>query len=165
MNLIRKNGRPIRRTRQEAVKFLRTNIRRVGECIEWAGDIDAYGYGRISFDGKQRRAHRFAFEVSKGPIPKGLGVCHTCDNPPCINPKHLFAGTQKQNADDMVSKGRNRNKVFKGSKNGFSKMTEAKVRLIRKLHQSGIAQRKLALRFKVCHAAIFYVCKVGWKHI
>jgi len=74
-------------------------------CIEWVGYTRG-GYGSLRIDGKQLQAHRVAYEISKGPIPEGLFVCHKCDNRRCINIEHLFLGTNKDNVDDMVNKRR-----------------------------------------------------------
>lgn len=79
---------------------------------EWVGDCLVYpptkrdGYGRIRVDGKSWLAHRFSWVLANGPIPEGMYVCHRCDNPPCINPEHLFLGTQTDNMRDMAAKGR-----------------------------------------------------------
>lgn len=67
------------------------------------------GYGQLAIGGKHYAAHRLAYEAHRGPIPAGAYVCHTCDNPSCVNPLHLFVGTAKDNNDDMMRKGRNRN--------------------------------------------------------
>jgi hypothetical protein len=79
-------------------------------CWEWIGSRDKDGYGRIrgSSHGKVwvKRAHRCSYEEHVGPIPEGLDVCHHCDNPPCINPDHLYAGTKSENMQDMVQRGR-----------------------------------------------------------
>ena len=72
----------------------------------WTGTRFASGYGRITQNGKRARAHRVAFELFVGPIPSGMHVLHRCDNPPCVNPSHLFIGTHLDNMRDMEAKGR-----------------------------------------------------------
>ena len=75
-----------------------------GDCLEWRFRRQRDGYGRIGNDG----THRFIYRLLKGPIPRGLLVCHSCDNPPCINPDHLFVGTTLDNMRDRDAKGRGR---------------------------------------------------------
>jgi hypothetical protein len=75
-------------------------------CHEWQGLRDASGYGRLDIDNKGRMAHRVAWELTNGPIPDGMLALHRCDNPSCINPAHLFIGTQKDNMQDMLTKRR-----------------------------------------------------------
>ncbi len=77
----------------------------VGECWEFDGNI-SHGYGRLTVDGKRVLAHRYSYEKFVGPILEGLMVCHKCDNPPCVNPDHLFLGTQLDNIRDCIAKGR-----------------------------------------------------------
>lgn len=81
-------------------------------CWEWIGTHDGNGYGHIMREtGKSpAKAHRVSYEMHKGPIPKGLVVRHECDNPKCVNPKHLILGTQKDNVDDMVKRCRQNKK-------------------------------------------------------
>lgn len=75
-------------------------------CWLWEGAASGPGYGTIWFDGRTYATHRLSWEVHRGPIPEGLFVLHHCDTPACVNPDHLFVGTQQDNFDDMRSKGR-----------------------------------------------------------
>jgi len=81
-----------------------------GDCIEFVGAKNPQGYGCLGFNNKSYQAHRLAWELTNGPIPEGFVVCHRCDNPPCINPAHLFLGTQRENIIDMYAKGRGNGK-------------------------------------------------------
>lgn len=79
------------------------------KCWEWVAlrrKDEGYEYGCFSMNGRMKRAHRVMWEWINGAIPPRIFICHRCDNPPCCNPDHLFAGTQQQNMDDMHSKGR-----------------------------------------------------------
>lgn len=78
----------------------------MNECIEWVGATTHNGYGRVRVGKRVLRAHRFSWESANGPIPSGLQVLHRCDNRLCINPEHLFLGTNDDNVADKIAKGR-----------------------------------------------------------
>lgn len=82
-----------------------------GECWAWTGGRDKDGYGciKLSRSRKQVGAHRYSYELFYGAIPDDAVICHTCDNPGCVNPAHLYAGTHKTNAEDKMARGRWRN--------------------------------------------------------
>jgi hypothetical protein len=77
-----------------------------GDCWFWTGALDKDGYGKGSGQAASTLAHRNAFIYSEGSIPDGLNLCHKCDTPWCVNPGHMFVGTQRENLADMLSKGR-----------------------------------------------------------
>jgi hypothetical protein len=83
--------------------------------LEWQGGRDLQGYGQIFVRGQAKptrlKAHRVSYELHVGPIPDGMCVCHTCDNPPCLNPEHLWLGTNADNTRDKTEKGRHHNSV------------------------------------------------------
>ena len=80
------------------------------DCWEWIGAIDRHGYGKFSIKYKKYIAHRISWELHNGKIPKGICVLHRCDNRKCMNPEHLWLGTQQDNSDDMIRKGRSANR-------------------------------------------------------
>jgi hypothetical protein len=82
-------------------------IRTPNGCLEWTGSRLPRGYGHLKAAGKDRYAHRLTWELAHGPIPDGMYVCHTCDNPPCCEITHLWLGTPTDNAADRDAKGRN----------------------------------------------------------
>lgn len=81
-----------------------------GGCYIWRGAKDKDGYGVTSFEGKWWRAHRLSYHLFKGKIIKGNIICHTCDNPSCVSPTHLYQGTHQDNNRDTVKRGRYKNK-------------------------------------------------------
>ena len=88
-------------------------VEKTDGCWVWTASKNRQGYGYFRFDGKMRKAHRMAWLFAIGEIPEGMMVCHSCDNPSCVNPEHLWLGTGQDNMDDMNTKGRH----------GFTKRT------------------------------------------
>lgn len=78
------------------------------ECWIWLGSRDSKGYGRVWYQGRRQRAHRVSYILIRGEITRGLLACHSCDNKLCVNPEHIFLGTQKDNMQDWTRKGKNR---------------------------------------------------------
>lgn len=107
-----------------------------GECWVWDGWRLPSGYGTLRFGRRTVLAHRLAWVTWVGPIPAGMQVCHRCDNPPCINPAHLFVGTQTDNLLDMSAKGRQAKVKPRGRFYG-RKISEAQAREAIQRYQSG----------------------------
>lgn len=98
----------------------------------WIGANDGtWGYGVMRIEGRSVKAHRAAWTNANGPIPKGLKVLHRCDRPSCIKASHLFLGTDQDNSDDMIAKGRAFHPGHVGSKNWNAKLTEAIIPQVR----------------------------------
>ncbi|KKM00856.1 hypothetical protein LCGC14_1800190, partial [marine sediment metagenome] len=114
-------------------RFWAKVIKNKNGCWEWKNATDTSGYGLFWKNGKHHKAHRISWELHNGKIPKGLLVLHTCDNPLCVNPNHLWLGTNQDNQNDMYAK--NRGKKATGEKHGCAKLTWEVVRIIRKLYK------------------------------
>jgi len=133
---IKKYGSPDGGLRSHATleqRFWRM-VEKAEGCWLWAGGKRPNGYGQISEGGKGSRslsAHRLSYELHHGPIPPGLVVMHSCDNPSCVNPDHLSVGTYKENTQDMIAKGRKRTVAPLGAENGKSILSVADVVYIR----------------------------------
>lgn len=137
-----------------------------GGCWLWKAYRSDKGYGRLRFRGKGHMAHRVSYTLFSGTIPEGLNVCHKCDNPPCVNPAHLFVATQKENVDDMIKKGRK--VVARGEDAGLAKLTLEQVEFVIKNYRpkhrefSGAA---LARQFGVTKACIHDIIRrKSWRH-
>lgn len=158
-------------------------------CWPWKGCKNKKGYGQLS-----RRengidlalySNRFTYELFYGPIPEGFQVCHSCDVPACVNPQHLWIGTNKENAHDAMKKGRqwwqkpNRPRRFlstegrhklsvqrQGQKNPAAKLTEKQVRNIRAEHRAGTGRKELAIKYGVVLSMIgLIVTRKNWASV
>lgn len=155
------------------------------DCWIWKGARNSFGYGRFGVPGNSGiYAHRFSYEMHKGKIENKLFVCHSCDNPSCVNPKHLWLGTAKDNIHDMINKNRNasgykegkngkkiKNKFpfrmqFHGSSHPCSKLNEEIVKEIKIKLLKGIRGSVLAREYDISEQVINTI-KHGksWKHV
>lgn len=133
-------------------------------CWNWVGSTTQGDYGFHKFYGKAWRAHRLSYHLFLGNFDKSLDVCHTCDNPRCVRPSHLFLGTTRDNIQDMINKGRY--KGVTGSMNPRAKLTEEKVKEIRRLRQSGMGLSELSERFNANYYTINNIVnRWSWKHV
>jgi len=132
-------------------------------CWLWTGYIRTSGYGALGWKGVSgRSAHRIAYEIVAGPIPKGQVVMHSCDNKLCVNPRHLSLGRQRDNIEDAQRKKR----LAVGTRVPQSKLNEQAVREIRQLASAGRLYRELATRYDVTESCISKVVKkLTWKHV
>ena len=147
-----------------------SRVDKSGDCWVWTAATTNGGYGVIrdtGRNGKIIRAHRLSWELHNGPIPAGIEVCHRCDNPPCVNPAHLFLGTHQDNVTDTVNKGRASGGGPRGSLHHQAKLTEAQVLDIRAVYAAGtVSQRQLAREYGVDRGTIrFIVRREHWTHI
>lgn len=131
-------------------------------CWEWTA-FKNKGYGRFIMPNLKKvfNANRIAYEIAFGAIPSGMFVCHRCDNPGCVNPNHLWLGTNKDNVDDKVSK--NRQQKLKGSQHGRAKLLEQDVLDIRASSETGAA---LSRKYNVSDTVIYNIRnRKTWQHI
>ncbi len=148
-------------------------------CWIWKGSVwNNNGYGRLSISNKSVGAHRISYSIFIGDIPKGMFVCHKCDNPLCVNPDHLFLGTPADNSNDMVIKNRQAKGLrsgrythpeatIRGEKHYANKLTEKQVIEIRKIYDSGkLNTKELGRKFNVNSKTIWWIGKrLRWKHV
>lgn len=159
----------IRPTTISADRVTARSERQENGCLYFTGPIcKSTGYGQvyIAEDRASQPAHRVIYQAHNGPIPKGMDICHTCDNRPCIEITHLFMGTRRDNVHDMMAKGRRVANPPKGVNNGISKMTEAKVLLLRKLVREGKTATSLGARFGISTVQAWNIATGRqWRHL
>lgn len=133
-------------------------------CWEWQGARQAFGYGAFGARGRNYSTHRWQWERYNGPIPTGMAVLHSCDNPPCVRPDHLAIGTQAANVRDKMAKGRHRYRAFHGEEHPRAKLTWTQVREIRARHSAGESGLSLARAFDMGRTSIYYILRgEHWK--
>lgn len=151
-------------------------------CWLWTGCRRNQRYGHCRWGGKMRSSHRIAWEITNGVIPDGLCVCHHCDNPPCVNPKHLFLGTQLDNVRDYIAKGldiktrargdRHGRRVHpetcpRGESSGKARLTNAKVlEMRRRFANEGVTKTQLSRELGVALSTVHDVITGRtWSHL
>lgn len=129
-------------------------------CREWAASRSTSrgNYGQFMLKGRPRGTHRMAWEIAFGSVPDGVFVCHHCDNPPCVEPSHLFLGTSADNVIDMNAKGR-----------GRARLNDETVRLVRRLyrpHSRTLGSNALGRRFGVDGSTMWdAIAGNTWSHV
>jgi ribosome-binding protein aMBF1 (putative translation factor) len=168
----------------------------LGRCWTWFGSLNREGYGHCYVHPRRNvSSHRVSWQIANGPIPDGLKVCHHCDYPSCVNPAHLFLGTDKDNAQDKARKGRSNSpsgerhgsythperrprgnrhgsrtkpeRVARGERCKQAKLTADMVKRIRESYANGgVSQRALGREFMVSQSAIHNVLRArSWMHV
>ena len=183
---------PVLTEKQIACFWSKAEINPATGCLEWMGGRRG-GYGRVKFKKRTIPTHRLAYFLYHGVNPGKLCVLHTCDNPPCLSKAHLFLGTNQDNMDDMIKKGRSlkgdrnptrtnpeilargsRNgmhtkpeKRSKGESNGNSKLTDEQVREIRNSYIPNVVSANfLARKYQVAKPQILNIIhRRTWKHV
>jgi len=144
-----------------AIRMDRVTIKETGRnaCWIWAADLDRKGYGVLKIARKWRSAHRLAWELTYGPIPKELSVLHRCDRRNCVRPSHLFLGTQFDNLRDASRKGR----IAWGERHGHATLTRDIVLAIRHTKE---LQRIVAQRFGISQSTVSEIRnRKAWRHL
>lgn len=139
-------------------------IRSPGGCLLWQGRKNAKGYGWIALRGKSMHTHRAAWIISRGEIPSGRWVLHTCDTPSCVEPSHLYLGTPADNNADCVRRGRHR--TIRGEKSPHAKLNDVAVRVIRYLVKHGRTRSEIARAYGMSLSVIADAASgKRWKHV
>ena len=128
-------------------------------CWEWKGAVNSNGYGRFVMKDRHLLAHRLSYEFFIGEIPSGHNVCHVCDNRPCVNPHHLWVGTQSENLNDAVTKGRMHRPDTRAELNGNKKLDWPRVAKIREMHAGGAKAYIIAIQMGVSPSTIGDIVK------
>lgn len=163
------NGKPRRFIRNHHIRpfverfWIRVDRSNENGCWIWKGDRSKKGYGQLKINGTNARAHRIAYKLEHGIIPDGLLVLHRCNNPSCVRPSHLYAGTPKDNSRDLQATGYQNTNA--GSRNGQAKLNEYQVTEIRQRYAAGdVSQYELARLYSVSRSCIKDVVNHTWWH-
>ncbi len=135
-------------------------------CWIWIGTLTNRGYGQLRWGGPKKQATHVAYFIAHNKWPENQ-VNHKCHNPLCVNPDHIYDGTQIENMADMKIAGRQNYARLKGEKGPTAKLTDRKILQIRNLHKTGrYTLQQLASKFHVSHVSIWYIVKLKtWTHV
>lgn len=148
--------------------FFWSRVEKSEGCWEWQGSRFVSGYGKMCAPSargrKQVKASRVCYSIHFGVIPEGLNVCHTCDNPGCVRPNHLFLGTDKDNIEDCILKGR-ANRAC-GSRSGMGKLIEHEVLEMRRLRREELwTYTMIGDEFGVTRMTAWNAVNKTWRHV
>lgn len=146
--------------------WAKVDIGAAGECWPWKGGISKNGYGVFWLDGHSVGAHRMAWELVNGPMPVGMQGNHHCDNRACCNPGHLYPGTQRENQQDCVDRGRKVSAPPHGSRQPNAKLSEVDAVEIRRKYAAGlVSEAELGETFGVSRSTIEdVIAGKRWRH-
>ena len=149
---------------EERVDYFWSRLEKSTNCWLYQGFLDKSGYGYHNFCNKKWKAHRQAYFLTHGEFDSNFDVCHTCDNPPCCNPDHLWLGKAYDNIHDMLNKGRHPGVV--GERNPRAILTNEIVLQIKQLKKEGLRNRDIANRLNVDQYRVSdIVTGRSWTHI
>ena len=140
-------------------------VNKTSTCWLWKASLNRLGYGQFSINNKMKKAHRYSYELFVGEIPEGMKVLHKCDIRNCVNPKHLFIGTQNDNVLDMCKKGRNVFVPQPADKNPMAKLTWEIVEEMRNMRKTtGLSYMKISKLFNISQMTAFRaITGESWK--
>ena len=157
--------------RPQLIDRLMRSVSKTETCWLWSGTVSDSGYGVISDSSghpRVKKVHRVVYAHFVGEIPNGMMVCHRCDVPLCVNPEHLWLGTNADNMRDMGEKGRSlfHKRNFVGENHGNSKLTESQVRAIRQRRADGLTFAAIGAEFNISTSSAHLVCAGrSWRHV
>lgn len=140
-----------------AIERFWPKVQKSDGCWIWTASVTRQGYGHFKFRGKMDKAHRVSWILHNREIPDGMCVLHECDNPSCVNPGHLFLGSNDDNVADRVRKGRSGS--AKGESHGRAKLKQGDVAVIRERLSRGDQQKDIALDYGVSPPCIGYLAR------